>query len=208
MAEMFDIFDGKMNKIGTDTRENAHAQGLWHQTFHCWIFDRSAGGEGRLLFQLRHKNKDTFPGLLDTSCAGHLRSGETVEDGVRELEEELGLSVSFAELLYCGTVAEENVISDRLIDREYNHIFIYECSQPLEEYHVQTDEVSGLYRVNIRGFRELLSGALPSIEIEGMAVDDALQRSIFSRRTVAIRDFTPATDAYYRVLFDNIDLSN
>ena len=78
-----------------------------------------------LLFQLRHKDKDTYPGLLDVSCAGHLQSGETVEDGVRELEEELGITVPFHELIPCGMVAEENIISEHVVDREFNHIFIW-----------------------------------------------------------------------------------
>ena len=37
MSEILDIYDAKMNHIGTANREEAHKLGYWHQTFHCWI---------------------------------------------------------------------------------------------------------------------------------------------------------------------------
>jgi 8-oxo-dGTP pyrophosphatase MutT (NUDIX family) len=45
--------------------------------------------------------------------------GESVEDGIRELEEELGIDVSFHELYPFGSFAVENVISEELIDRNF-----------------------------------------------------------------------------------------
>ena len=37
MSEVLDIFDAKMNQIGTASRDEVHQKGYWHQTFHCWI---------------------------------------------------------------------------------------------------------------------------------------------------------------------------
>ncbi|MDF2939105.1 MAG: hypothetical protein K0Q90_4478, partial [Paenibacillaceae bacterium] len=99
--ENFDIFDEHMNHIGTASRQEAHAQGLWHRTFHCWVLRKGSAG-WEILLQLRHKDKDTFPGLLDVSSAGHLLAGELVEDGVRELEEELGIGVPYPELFFAS----------------------------------------------------------------------------------------------------------
>lgn len=39
--ELIDIYDEKMNLLGTATREQAHREGLWHTSFHCWIVRRS-----------------------------------------------------------------------------------------------------------------------------------------------------------------------
>lgn len=83
--EWLDVFNEQMKKIGQASRKNVHAQGLWHQTFHCWIINKSTTGRWSLLFQLRRKDKDVFPNQHDISCAGHLLSGEAVEEGVREL---------------------------------------------------------------------------------------------------------------------------
>ncbi|MDT3426686.1 isopentenyldiphosphate isomerase [Paenibacillus forsythiae] len=202
--EMFDIFDDKMIRIGSDSRENAHAKGLWHQTFHCWIVHPAKGEGGSLLFQLRHQNKDTFPGRLDTSCAGHLQAGETVEDGVRELREELGLNVPFEELVHCGMAAEESLLPDGRIDREFSHVFLYACDQELERYCFQREEISGLFFADIPKFRQLIGGETDTLPIEGILWDEKTQLVKPVQRVVSLEDFTPSSDQYYRMLLEHL----
>jgi len=161
---------------------------------------RSTDGTPYLLFQLRHKNKDTFPNLLDISCAGHLLAGETVEDGVRELEEELGLTVPFEQLTYCGTVAQESPLP-RGMDREFNHVFTYECGKPVSQYEVQLSEVAGLFRIPVSAFQELLSGAKESVSIEGILYEERTGSQTPATRNVTLQDFTPNTPEYYDLLF-------
>lgn len=204
-VEMFDIFNEEMIIIGKDSRANVHAKGLWHQTFHCWIINQSTSGGSSLLFQLRHKDKDTYPGLLDISCAGHLQSGETVEDGVRELREELGITVPFYELISCGIVAEENIISQECIDREFNHVFILKSDRTLDEYNFQISEISGLFYINLRQFQDLLSGDTDFILTEGIVLDELNQSVRNINCKFHIHDFTPKSSEYYQVLFDNMD---
>jgi isopentenyldiphosphate isomerase len=202
--EMFDIFNEEMIRIGSDSRANVHAKGLWHQTFHCWIVNHSTHGGSSLLFQLRHKDKDTYPGLLDTSCAGHLQSGESVEDGVRELKEELGITLPFHELIPCGMVAEEDIISHQCIDREFNHIFIHECDKPLEQYDFQISEISGLFYINLREFQSLYRGDIDYIWTEGIVLAEDSQNSLTVKRKFYIYDFTPMSNKYAKVLFEKI----
>src|ERR671933_433987 len=47
--------------------------------------------------------KDTWPNKLDVTVGGHLGVGESVLDGIREVEEELGLTVVADELVSLGT---------------------------------------------------------------------------------------------------------
>lgn len=203
-TEIFDVFDETMHKIGQESRGQVHAKGLWHQTFHCWILN-NASDRLRLLFQLRHKDKDIFPSLLDISCAGHLQAGESAEDGVRELEEELGLSVDFKDLVYCGRVAQEYVLAEDLIDREFNHVFLYKCDLPLEDYRVQESEVSGLYWIDYREFKELIGGVRASISAEGFRIEEASGTYKNETRPVALENFTPNDDAYYQLLFEKVE---
>ncbi|WP_199618187.1 NUDIX hydrolase [Paenibacillus alkalitolerans] len=203
--ELFDVFDEQMAKIGVETRENVHSQGLWHQTFHCWIINNSTKGELKLLLQLRHKDKDTFPDLLDTSCAGHLLTGESAADGVRELQEELGLYVSINELHFCGTVAEESIISKDLIDREFNHVFIYECNLPLSKYNFQTSEISGLFFIGFKQFKHLLNGEVNAIPSEGIMFDEMNGVMANVRRDIVIDDFALYSIEYYDLLFNGIE---
>ncbi|QGQ95465.1 NUDIX domain-containing protein [Paenibacillus psychroresistens] len=208
LNEIFDVFDEQMVKIGEASRQNVHAQGLWHQTFHCWVLSQSLEGELNLLLQLRHKDKDTYPNLLDISCAGHLLQGESVEDGVRELQEELGLTVPFDELQFCGVIKGEYMISETVIDREFNHIFIYRCNKLLEEYDFQKNEISGLFSIKLIDFQQLLSGKIDLIETEGIVFDETKKEIHNESRKIYLKDIVPNSDDYYKLLFDEISYSN
>jgi len=96
--EMFQLVDRDGNPTGQASREAAHGNPLLiHLVVHLHVLD--AGG--RLLLQKRAMNKDTNPGLWDTSVGGHVRAGEEVLDALRrEAGEELGIDASGARLLY------------------------------------------------------------------------------------------------------------
>ncbi|WP_458122310.1 NUDIX hydrolase [Paenibacillus sp. Z6-24] len=200
-VEILDVFNEQMEKTGTATREEVHTQGLWHQTFHCWIVAGSAAEGWKLLFQLRHPDKETFPDKLDTSSAGHLMTGESPEDGVRELEEELGLGVTFAELTYCGMHQEEYRISDHYMDREFTHVYLYPCNLPLNEYEVQHSEVTGLFWIAADEFRSMIGGEQDTLSAEGVIYDEQ-QKPVPQHRVVRLSDFTANTQEYYDLLFD------
>src|ERR1700737_1783560 len=99
-AELLEVFDAAGKPTGrARSRASVHLDGDWHQAFHCWI-RRHEGQE--VVLQRRSLAKDTFPGCWDASAAGHWRFGETAAEAAREIAEELGLEVSFAELIYRG----------------------------------------------------------------------------------------------------------
>jgi isopentenyldiphosphate isomerase len=201
--EIFDIFNAQMERVGTAGRLQVHANGWWHQTFHCWIISLR-NDQPSLLLQLRHPDKDTFPNLLDISCAGHLLAGESAEDGVRELEEELGLQVAFSSLIPCGIYAEEDALPDGRMDREFCHVFLYRCDQPIFEYRIQQEEVSGLYFVGLKDFKSLIQGAVQTIPAIGANLSDD---GLLEERSwhIAPTDLVPHDDKYYKFLFNAIN---
>ena len=74
--EIFDICDEKGLPTGDMvSREEAHARGIRHRTAHVWIV-REVQGRYQVLLQRRSMNKDSFPGQLDTSSAGHIPAGQ------------------------------------------------------------------------------------------------------------------------------------
>lgn len=209
--EMLDTFNEQRVHTGSASRRQVHAEGLWHQTFQCWVvnIDSHEGKENPgLLFQLRAEDKEAFPGKLDISCAGHLLAGESPQDGIRELEEELGLIVAAEDLIYCGTVAQESgsELPVRLIDREFNHVFLYPHNRPLDAYRFQISEVSGLFWIGLKEYKALLSGEQENIWTrEGIVhhrIDGSFERV---NREVTLDHFTPNSEAYYRLLFDALD---
>lgn len=96
--EVFDVVDANDAVIGQATRREVHAKGLWHRAVHVLVF--APGGSAKVFLQKRSMAKDTAPGRWDSSCSGHLDSGEDyLAAAVRELGEEIGLRVSGPEVL-------------------------------------------------------------------------------------------------------------
>lgn len=106
---MIDILDQKGRRLGfSRPRSEVHEKGFWHRTVHIWAFDEA----GRVLFQLRSYQKENHPGLLDTSCAGHISAGQTsLEAAVRELREELSVTKRAEELEYLFEAGHTSVLN-------------------------------------------------------------------------------------------------
>lgn len=69
--------------------------------------------------QLRSMSKDNGPGLWDTSAAGHVDSGESyLQCAVRELREELGVSVTESDLEFLAQLQP-----DRSNGFEFTQVF-------------------------------------------------------------------------------------
>jgi isopentenyl-diphosphate delta-isomerase type 1 len=86
--EWFDVVNERDEVVGRATRREVHARGLLHRAVHVLVFD----GAGRIFLQKRSMLKDMSPGLWDSSCSGHLDSGEDYDvAAIRELGEEIGV---------------------------------------------------------------------------------------------------------------------
>jgi isopentenyl-diphosphate delta-isomerase type 1 len=91
IEEWFDVVNERDEVVGRATRRDVHARGLLHRAVHVLVFDR----QGRVFLQKRSMKKDMSPGLWDSSCSGHLDSGEDYDTAAqRELGEEIGLKVA------------------------------------------------------------------------------------------------------------------
>ena len=85
------MVDGNDAVIGRATRREVHAHGLLHRAVHVLVFNRT----GQLFLQKRSRNKDTAPGVWDSSASGHVDAGEDYDGCARrELGEEIGLEIT------------------------------------------------------------------------------------------------------------------
>ena len=96
--EMFQLVDREGRPIGQATRRECHGNPrLLHLVVHLHVFD----AKGRLYLQRRGLDKDTNPGLWDTSVGGHVGAGEPVGSALaREAREELDIDAAGARFLY------------------------------------------------------------------------------------------------------------
>ncbi len=187
MSELFDIYDEALNHIGVKPRDEVHRDGDWHQVFHCWVIGREADGDQYVILQKRSRDRD-YPGKIDISAAGHLEAGESVRDGLRELEEELGLRPCFEDLLPLGKRIGIMKRGD-FIDCQLCHVFFYECHQPLAAYDYARDEIDGLLKLRIKDGLRLFTGELDCVSAE--AVDLGSERI-----SITLADFIPSIDNY------------
>lgn len=134
----------------TKPRDAVHRDGDWHRVFHLWIVKDG----DHVLLQRRAPGKDLAPGLLDVTVGGHLRAGETWVEGLREVEEELGLVVDLVDLERLGTFRSERVYP-HAVDREVQEVFALRSDRPLHEYALAPDEVDVLYEVPLQRAIEL-----------------------------------------------------
>lgn len=87
--ELLDVVDEFDRVIAQEKRGVIHARRLRHRAVHILVFNAA----GQVFLQRRAKTKDTFPDRWDSSCSGHVDTGENyLESAVRELGEELGLA--------------------------------------------------------------------------------------------------------------------
>ena len=131
-------------------RETVHAWGLMHPTAHVWVVRRKDGAKGwELLLQKRSARKDSFPGCLDTSSAGHIRAGEeALPSALRELAEELGIQAEPEELEEIGSFdsgeIRETFRGKPFHDREISRVYVYSKPVRAEELKLQKEEVDAV----------------------------------------------------------------
>lgn len=196
-SERLRIFNEKHQYIGEKTRAEVHKKGYWHETFHCWIVECDL-----LYFQLRSENKKDYPGLLDITAAGHLLSGETVRDGIREMQEEIGIHVPFEQLQPLGVI---ECVADRagFIDKEFAHTFLLKGSFSEDDFDLEDEEVSGIVKTDIESFRSLCRGECDEVRIEGFKVIDSKRIKI--DQSVGIESFVPHQAEFYLTVLERID---
>ncbi len=190
MDELVDVRDGETGERTSEVvwKSEAHRRGLWHRCFHCWVFGAGAGSP-YLLMQRRSATKDTWPGYLDVTAAGHLAAGEEPLDGLREVEEELGLRVDPGRLTPLGTRRAEQRIPGGL-DREFHDVFLICDDTPPGDLRLQREEVETVLGIRL-GEAEALgtAGSAPAREYRDGQVSEI---------QVRVSDFVPNTDDYLR----------
>lgn len=146
--EILDIVDEYGNPTGkTVERKKAHEEGIMHRTSHVWIL-RKKQGKVQILLQKRSETKESFPGCYDVSSAGHIPAGmDFAESAIRELKEELGISASADELIFCWNrtmIWDDCFCGKPYHDRQYTRIFILWRDIDEDKFIIQKEEVDSV----------------------------------------------------------------
>ena len=176
-TELLEVFDARGRPTGkAKSRAAIHLDGDWHQAFHCWILRQN---RDEIVLQRRSLDKDTYPGCWDAAAAGHWRFRETAAQAAREIAEELGLDVNFADLTYRGREQGARHFDNGLIDREHHQVYVLESNRPLTDYRPDPGEVIGLAAFGSGDVLAMAAGRLTKMHAtEAVTVrpDGSLQR--------------------------------
>ncbi len=172
--EIFDITDENGIPTGeTITRSEAHDKGITHRTAHIWIV-RKKGDSYQVLLQKRSEEKESFPGMYDTSSAGHIQAGdEPLESAQRELEEELGIKAEEGDLSFAGKfhIKYEMEFHGKMFrDDEVPFVFVYEKPVEIDDLILQKEEVDEVRWFDIEQVHEgcIHRGGTFCVPIEGL----------------------------------------
>lgn len=199
--EPFDVLTADGERTGlVKPRAAVHRDGDWHRAFHCWVGWRDRQqGVSRILVQRRSAGKDTVPNLLDVAVGGHYRSGESLAQVFREIEEELGISVSLDELIPLGRRRSVGR-GEGIIDREIQDVFALDWPGDWRRMQPDPLEISALYVLDAGSVGRLFDERWPDRSIPAEMAEVAPDRSLGPARKVAVtvEDFVPVTDGYWQ----------
>jgi isopentenyldiphosphate isomerase len=149
--EILDVFDERGGHLGTKRRADVHRDGDWHLAFHLWVVSPAG-----VLLQRRAHDKSSWPGFLDASAAGHLLAGESIRDGLREADEELGTTYVFDDLAHLGVHRVADTECSGTVNRELQHVFAVRDDRPLSAWQdFDRVELDGLVLIGHDAFAAL-----------------------------------------------------
>lgn len=150
--EYLDTYDEQGNFIKKEDRKIVHQLGLWHNTVHCWLYDK----EGNVYFQIRSDKKKLY-----TTASGHVQAGETIKEAFgREIEEEIGYKVDYEKANFIAIV---KFIMDRLEndgtifkDRAFSNVYALEYNDFMDKFDFDEKELSGIVKIDAKKTLEIL----------------------------------------------------
>ncbi len=149
--ELIDICDEKNDLLGIrKMKSEAHQAGLWHRAAHVWIYN----SKGEVLLQLRAKIKALYPGVWDCAAAGHVSAGEDpLVSGLREIKEEIGLSVRKDDLEFFKIFKRETIFR-RMNNKEFYYVYFFKYDGDITNLKLQEEEVEMIRFFHILEFEK------------------------------------------------------
>ena len=201
--ELIDIYDENMNFLGQAPIRQAHTEGLWHKSIHCWIIRHAEDNDDKVWLQIRSKNKFNSPKLLDVAAAGHLKAGEDSSVCARKVKEELGLKIEnehLNKLFTAKHVSEKNGYKNY----EFNPTYLYETQKTLKDVKLDPSQADGIFEVSLKELKNLFNGKVTQVFTDGYILGEN-NRKIPHTGSVGIKDFVAHDIKYYQKALQTIE---
>ena len=162
--------------------------------FTCQIFNSR---DNCVYFQKKAPNRYSFsrPDYVDISVGGHYEAGENIEDGIREIYEETGLSdIKFQDLISIGIRQTASTIAENYIANEFQHVYLLDYKGDFSDLLKENEETSGFVKLDIDDVLNLLICQKTSIKGEFAFLRD--KTVTVESVDITLNDFVPS---YLRV---------
>jgi hypothetical protein len=151
-------------------RSQAFTDGDWVGTFNLWIIQSEP--TPAIIYQQRGANATWAPSKLDVTAGGHYQAGESIYDGMREVEEELHRTYAIEALTYLGRKLHVSPDVHGLVRHNVVDIFFVTDNAPLESYKIDPQEVYALISCPIE---DLIKAHTTSHSFEAKGFDNEHQ---------------------------------
>lgn len=184
--ELIDIYSQDGTYLGAEDRTTVHDRGYLHYAVHCWVWGEYCG-KHVIAFQKRKQTKRLFPGKYDVAAAGHYLTGEYGTDGIRELEEELGISKSLYSIRYYET-RSCSYHGDMINNKEICNVFFCHLNTSFSDITFLQEEIDDVIIGNADDYLSLFRGESSSIRVFSICRKKEISVS-FEEFVVEYRDY-------------------
>ena len=156
MKEVVDVLNENGESVNrVVTRKESHELGLWHRVVVIAIIDNN----GHVLMQQRSKFIESYPGKWDVSVAGHVSAGQSSKEAaIREVSEELGITIKENELNYIFTDKYIKKLKENyIINHIYDFYIVKRNNINVEDIKMRDSEVEQIKLCNSKDICNLLS---------------------------------------------------
>jgi 8-oxo-dGTP pyrophosphatase MutT (NUDIX family) len=149
----YDIIDENDNLINQiATYNEVHEKGLWYRAVHAIIYTP----EKEIVMQKRAPSLAYHPDEIEISVGGGVDAGETPEGAIiREIKEELGISIKKSQLRYIGKTKFNHKTLTQI-----NRFFLYSYAVCVDKkslkMSVNPQETSAIFLITARKLRRAL----------------------------------------------------
>ncbi len=145
MEELIDVLDKFGNKTGQiKTKKGIKKDGDYHRAISALITN---GKE--ILIQKRSPNKRFYANMWSIFVKGHVQAGEeSIDACIREIKEEIGITINPNELKYLYTIKEEKSDKD-YIENIFYDTYLLRKNIDLKDITIQKEEVTDVKYISI-----------------------------------------------------------
>ena len=142
--ELVDVYNERYENTGKSKERGTTTEKEYRKACFVWIIN----SDNKILVQQRLKTREHYPNLW-AATSGGVGAGETsLEAIIRELKEEMGISVKEKELTFIGTYKRVNDFVDT---------YLLEKDIDINDVHIQPEEVQDAKWMSISHFEKLIN---------------------------------------------------